>query len=75
VTGGQLFKLAAAVDPVFAQVASESSGYYIVDFKPEAAERNGLQHRVEIRVAAPDVTIRHHPQFVIARAESKDPSF
>jgi hypothetical protein len=75
VTGGQFFTLGGFVDPVFTQVASESSGYYMVDFKPEAAERNGLQHRIEIRVAAADVTIRHHPQFVIARGESKDPSF
>jgi VWFA-related protein len=74
-TGGQLFTLAGSIDPVFTQVATETSGYYIVDFAPEASERNGLPHRIEVRVSAPDVKVRHHPQITIGRADGKDPKF
>lgn len=74
-TGGQLFTLAGSIDPVFNQVATETSGYYIVDFAPDASERNGLPHRIEVRVSSPDVKVRHHPQITIARAGDKDPKF
>lgn len=76
-TGGELFRLSASpADPVFTRVASESSGYYIVDFRPEPGERNGLAHRVEVLVSAPDVRVRHHSQLVLDRPEGrKDPKF
>jgi VWFA-related protein len=77
VTGGEIFRLTtAAPEPVFHRVATETSGYYVIDFRPEPDERNGLSHRVEVRVAAPDVAVRHHPQIMLARVEArKDPKF
>lgn len=76
VTNGEIFKLARAADPVFSRVAAESSGYYVAEFEATPAERNGMPHRVELRVAKPDVSLRYGSQLVIAKAESrKDPKF
>jgi VWFA-related protein len=77
VTGAELFRLSGTQpDPVFRQVAGETSGYYLVDFQPEPSERNGLPHRVDVRVTAPDVVVRHQAQIVLGRLEGrKDPEF
>jgi hypothetical protein len=76
VTGGELFRLAGSADPVFARVASESSGYYLADFQPDPSERNGLTHRVELRVARPDVKLRYQGQLVLHKPDArKDPKF
>jgi hypothetical protein len=77
VTGGEIFRLMSSPpEPVFNRVANETSGYYIIDFVPEADERNGLPHRVDVRVAAPEIAVRHHPQVVLPKAEArKDPKF
>jgi VWFA-related protein len=76
VTGGEIFKLSGPADPVFTRVATESSGYYMAEFEAEPGERNGLPHRVEIRVAKPDVHLRYGSQLVIAKADArKDPKF
>ena len=76
VTGGEMFRLTGPADPVFARVAAESSGYYLADFAPDPAERNGLPHRVEVRVARPDVKLRYQSQLVLHKPEArKDPKF
>jgi VWFA-related protein len=76
VTGGEIFKLTTAPDLVFTQVARESSGYYVADFLPDPAERNGLAHPIEIQVSRPGVTLRYQRQLVLAKAEGrKDPKF
>lgn len=73
VTGGQLYRL-SSVDPnaVFTRVSRESSAYYMIAFEPEAGDRNGLPHRVEVKVARDRVTVRAQPQFTIARADKGD---
>lgn len=76
VTNGEIFKLSGPADPVFTRVATESSGYYMAEFEATPDERNGLPHRVEIRVAKPDISLRYGSQLVIARADPrKDPKF
>jgi VWFA-related protein len=74
VTGGELFKLTASADPVFRRVSRESAGYYIAEFEPLPAERNGRPHRVEVRVSRPDVSVRAQSQITIAKPEGGDPS-
>jgi hypothetical protein len=76
VTGGEIFQLTVSPDAVFTQVARETSGYYIADFVPDPAERNGLAHAVELQVSRPDVKLRYQQQLVLAKPESrKDPKF
>jgi VWFA-related protein len=77
VTGAELFRLSGTQpDPVFRQVAGETSGYYLIDFEPAPAERTGQSRRVDIRVNAPDVVVRHQAQIVLGRIEGrKDPEF
>jgi VWFA-related protein len=71
-TGGEIYRL-SSVDPekVFSRVASESSAYYVLAFEAEPGERNGLPHRVEIKVGRERVTVRTQPQFTILKSDSK----
>ncbi len=73
VTGGQLYRL-NALDPqaVFGRVSRESSAYYMIAFEPEPGDRNGLPHRVEVKVARERVTVRAQPQFTIAKADNSE---
>lgn len=77
VTGGEIFRLISSQpEPVFNRVANETSGYYLIDFVPDPGERNGLPHRVEIRVASQDIGVRHNPQVVLPKGDGrKDPKF
>jgi len=73
VTGGQLYRLSSVdAQAVFTRVSRESSAYYMIAFEPEAADRNGLSHRVEIRVARDRVAVRAQPQFTIAKQDKGD---
>lgn len=72
VTGGEFYRLSAIdAKTVFTRLSSESSAYYVLAFEPEAGERNGQSHRVEIKVARDRVTIRTQPQFTITKSETK----
>ena len=73
VTGGQLYRLSSA-DPhdVFTRVSRESSAYYMIAFEPEPGDRNGLPHRIEVKVARERVTVRAQPQFTIGKWEKAD---
>ncbi len=74
ITGGEIFRLTAMQpDAVFTRVAHESSSYYVIAFEPEPDERNGLAHRVEVRVARERVTVRSAPRYTIAKAETSGP--
>ena len=61
VTGGVRFGLASAAETALSRVARESAGYYVATFMPEPAERNGLHHRVDVRVARPGISVRTRP--------------
>jgi VWFA-related protein len=67
VTGGDVLPLLGG-DEAFRRVARESAGYYLLAFAPEASERNGVSHRIELRVARENVTLRARPGFVIPKA-------
>jgi VWFA-related protein len=74
VTGGEMFRLTSiSPDAVFARVARESSGYYLAAFEPDAAERNGQPHRLEVRVAREHVLVRAGGQIQIGRNDEDAP--
>lgn len=68
-TGGEIFRLAnVAPEKVFARIARESSGYYVATVEPDPSERNGQMHRVALRVAREQVTLKAPAQITIAAA-------
>ncbi len=72
VTGGELYRLRSAeAGAVFARVSSESSGYYVIGFEPEPGDRDGLQHRVDLKVARERVIVRTRSHVVIQRFDGK----
>jgi hypothetical protein len=44
----------------------------MIAFAPEPGDRNGLPHRIEVKVARERVTVRAQPQFTIAKWEKGD---
>ena len=50
VTAGARLALASTAETALGRVARETSGYYVATFAPDGAERDGLNHRVEVRV-------------------------
>jgi hypothetical protein len=78
VTGGEVLPLLAG-EEAFKRVARESAGYYLLGFEPDASERNGSRHRIELRLGRDNVRVRARPEFIIpkarpgtARANAKD---
>ena len=53
VTSGLSLRLTPTDHSAFDRVVRETAGYYLVAFDPEASERNGLSHRVDVQVARP----------------------
>ena len=48
--GGEVFRIIADPDFAFDRLASELSGYYLLGFEPEAADRDGKQHSISVSV-------------------------
>jgi VWFA-related protein len=61
VTGGVRLGMASVAEIALSRVARESAAYYVATFMPEPAERNGLTHRVDVRVTRPGVSVRTRP--------------
>jgi len=70
VTGGEVLPLMTG-DEAFKRVARESAGYYLLAFEPEASERNGASHRIELKLARDNVKIRARSSFFIPKPNSK----
>ncbi|HXW08803.1 MAG TPA: VWA domain-containing protein [Vicinamibacterales bacterium] len=63
---GTVMRVAGNADPAFARLSSELSGYYLLGFEPEAADRDGKPHRIHIQVPGrTNVDIRARGEFVI----------
>ena len=65
---GARFRIVGSGEGVFARVARELSGYYLLGFEPTAEDRDGKPHRIRVEVKRPDVTVRARAQFTIAPA-------
>ena len=71
VTGGVRMHLGGAEDNAFTRILRETAAFYRIAFEPEPSQRNGNVHRVELRIARPDVTVRIRPTLKIDRADGK----
>ncbi len=58
VTGGSVLRLAVSGESAVDRAARETSSYYVASFEPEAKERDGQDHRMELRLARQDVSLR-----------------
>ena len=52
----------------FSRVSTEISGYYLLSFEPEPAERDGRTHKISIDVARRGVTVRARREFAMNAA-------
>jgi len=67
---GAYYSVAGRGQLVFDRLSLEMTGYYVVGFEPEAADRNGKSHDIGVRVGRPGVTVRARRQFT-APAETR----
>jgi len=65
VTRGDVFRVVSNSDFAFQRLALELSGYYLLSFEPEAGERNGRPHDIQVNVRRKGVTVRSRRQFTI----------
>jgi VWFA-related protein len=71
VTSGLLLRMNPSDHSAFKRVARETSGYYLMAFDPDAPERNGLSHRIDVEVSRPQVAVRVRPRLTIPRPFSR----
>jgi hypothetical protein len=71
VTAARRLHLGTAGDDTLNRIVRETSGYYLVSFVPDRAERNGQRHRLDISASRPGTLIRARPELVIARADAR----
>jgi VWFA-related protein len=56
----------------FSRVSTEVSGYYLLSFEPEPAERDGRTHGIKIETSRRGVTLRARRQFAMHAAPDAD---
>jgi hypothetical protein len=71
VTGAVRYTLGGQGENAFTRILRETSGFYRLTFEPEASQRNGNMHRVELRASRPDVTVRVRPSIRIDRSDAR----
>lgn len=63
-TRGSLHETYGRGEIAIDRLTLELTGYYLVGFEPEGADRDGKPHRIDVKVRRPGVTIRARRQFV-----------
>ena len=72
VSRGHVFQIASSADNAFARLALELSGYYILSFEPDPADRDGKAHRIKVTVPGRSgIDIRSRNEFSIDYARAK----
>ena len=67
-SGGEMFRVIADPDVSFKRLATELSGYYLIGFEPEAHDRDGKQHKINVDVKRGGVTLRARNEFTVEPA-------
>jgi len=68
-SAGSLFTAAAGADFAFDRIAKETSAAYVLGIEPEAADRDGKAHKIQVRVRVPNTTVRSRASFIVPAAE------
>jgi VWFA-related protein len=72
VTGGQVLRLAVSGESAVDRAARETASYYLATFDPDPKERDGQDHRMELRLARQDVQLRSRSVLTIPKAGPSD---
>jgi VWFA-related protein len=67
VTGTKILALPTTGDNPLIRIARETSAHYLVTFDIEANEYNSNTHKIDIKVARPDATVRVRPMLALNR--------
>ena len=70
VSGGETIRISGNTDSALPRVARETAAYYLASFDPDANERNGMRHRVDVRVGRENVKVLARPNIVIAKSDA-----
>jgi VWFA-related protein len=70
---GSVYPVAVNAGAVFSRLALEMSGYYLITFEPEAADRDGRTHDIAVDVARSGLTVRARKQFSAEPLDSSKP--
>ena len=62
-TGGTRLMIIGRAEVAFDRIALEVSGYYLLGFRAEAADRDGKPHNITVKVARPGVEVRARKMF------------
>jgi VWFA-related protein len=66
VTGGKRMMVSGRVEAAMDRIALEISGYYLLGFRAEEADRDGKPHAIEVTVKRRGVELRARPMFAFA---------
>ena len=69
-TRGTLATVNASATGAFDRLGRELSGYYLLGFEPNDADRRGKEHRIRVEVKPRGLTVRARPTFVLREAET-----
>lgn len=70
VTGGQVLRLAVSGESAIDRAARETAAYYIASFDPDPKERDGQDHRLELRLARQDAQLRSRTVLTIPKGDA-----
>jgi len=71
---GRVFEVATGAREAFDRIRRELSGYYLLGFEPEDADRDGGPHVLDIDVRQPGVEVRARRHFLVDRDSSARPA-
>jgi hypothetical protein len=71
VTNGVLLRVTPSETAAFGRVARETAGYYLAAIDPDANQRNGLSHRIDVSTARPGISVRVRPRVIVPKSAAK----
>jgi hypothetical protein len=71
VTGGQVLRLNVAGEGAIDRAMRETSAYYLAAFDPDPKERDGQDHRMEVRLARQDAQLRSRTMLTIPKGDAR----
>jgi len=65
-TRGGVFSVTSSADAAFSRLSQELSGYYLLGFEPDQAEKDGQPHKIKVAVAGRSgVEVRARSEFTV----------
>ena len=68
---GALFRAAGNAEFAFTQIANELAGSYLLTIEPQASDRDGRTHDIDLKVRRAGAVVRSRHRFVVAPASDR----